>query len=58
MKLIGKYFMMAALLFTLAACGENPHNTFGGPSNNPQDTAVSRRDTGSVGVRTDGRESN
>ena len=46
------------LLFTIAACHENPKNTFGGPSNNPHDTATSRRDTSGTGFRTDGREVN
>ena len=54
MKLAGRYLVIAALLFTLAACGENPNNKFGGPSNNPHDAATSRRDTSSVGTRTDG----
>jgi len=49
---------LALLLFSVAACHENPKNTFGGPSNNPHDTATSRRDTSNVGLRTDGHEAN
>jgi len=49
---------IALLLFALAACHENPKNTFGGPSNNPHDTATSRRDTSNVGLRTDGHSPN
>jgi hypothetical protein len=45
--------IFAGLLTVLAACHENPHNTFGGPSDHPKDTAASRRDTTSVGTRTD-----
>lgn len=48
----------ALLLFTVTACHENPKNTFGGPSNNPQDTASSRRDTSNISLRTDGHEAN
>ena len=53
MKSAGKYIVMGALLSIMAACHENPNNKFGGPSNNPQDTATAHRDTGSVGTRTD-----
>jgi hypothetical protein len=53
MKLAGKYIILGALLGIMAACHENPNNKFGGPSNNPQDTATAHRDTGSVGTRTD-----
>ena len=56
MRLAAKLMVTGILLLTLTACGENPNNKFGGPSNNPQDTADSRRDTSSVGVRTEGRE--
>ncbi|MFD1257091.1 hypothetical protein ACFQ3S_09810 [Mucilaginibacter terrae] len=55
MKSAGKFILIGAFLLSLAACGENPKNTFGGPSNNVNDTATSRRDTSSVGTRTDGR---
>ncbi|UEG53893.1 hypothetical protein LLH06_02755 [Mucilaginibacter daejeonensis] len=51
-----RYMIPVLLLFALASCGENPHNTFGGPSNNPHDTSASRRDTSSVSTRTDGHE--
>ncbi|WP_342647104.1 hypothetical protein [Mucilaginibacter sp. CSA2-8R] len=51
-----KYIIMAAVLCTMAACKDNPRNTYGGPSNNPHDTSASRRDTSSVGLRTDGRQ--
>jgi hypothetical protein len=53
MRSAGKYIILGALLGIMAACHENPNNTFGGPSNNPHDTATTRRDTGSVGTRTD-----
>jgi len=56
MRSAGKYLIIGALLLVMAACHENPNNTFGGPSNNPNDTAVSQRDTSSVGTRTDGNE--
>ena len=56
MKSAGKYIIIGAFLLSLAACGENPNNKFGGPSNNPNDTAASRRDTSSIGTRTDGNE--
>jgi len=49
---------VALLFFALAACRDNPKNTYGGPSNNPHDTASSRRDTSNTGLRTDGREAN
>jgi hypothetical protein len=55
MKAAGRFLIVAAMILTLAACGEDPNNKFGGPSNNPRDTAASRRDTSSVGYRTDGR---
>lgn len=48
--------LFSIIVLMMAACHENPHNTFGGPSNNPHDTAVSQRDTSSVGTRTDGHE--
>jgi len=53
-----KILTVAMLISTLAACHENPKNTFGGPSNNPHDTATSRLDTSKNGTRTDGREAN
>jgi hypothetical protein len=58
MKITYSKIFIALLVFTLAACHENPKNTFGGPSNNPQDTAASRRDTSATGLRTDGHEAN
>ncbi|WP_345949374.1 MULTISPECIES: hypothetical protein [unclassified Mucilaginibacter] len=53
---LSKYIITGMLLVLLASCKDNPRNKFGGPSNNPHDTAASRRDTSSVGNRTDGRE--
>jgi hypothetical protein len=32
----------------LPACHSNPKNSFGGPSNNPKDTAAKKRDTSSA----------
>jgi hypothetical protein len=58
MKAFPKYCIISALVLALTACGENPKNTFGGPSNNPHDTATASRDTSSAGTRTDGREGN
>lgn len=51
-----KYIIVAAILSAMAACRDNPYNSYGGPSNNPHDTAASRRDTSSIGLRTDGRQ--
>lgn len=56
MRLAAKLIVIGIMLLTLAACRENPNNKFGGPSNNPHDTADSRRDTSSAGLRTDARE--
>ncbi|WP_460679995.1 hypothetical protein [Mucilaginibacter koreensis] len=48
------YLCMSVLSLVLAqACHPNPNNTFGGPSNRPQDTSISRRDTSSAGDRAD-----
>lgn len=58
MKTAPKFLILIALVLALTACGENPKNTFGGPSNNPHDTATAARDTSSAGTRTDGREGN
>jgi hypothetical protein len=59
MKKLYQWIVAVILVILLhASCRENPRNTFGGPSNNPQDTAVSSRDTTSAGYRTDGREAN
>ncbi|QJD95378.1 hypothetical protein HH214_05575 [Mucilaginibacter robiniae] len=55
-KVIKLSAFISALTLLLSACHENPHNTFGGPSNFPQDTAAHQRDTSLVGTRTDGRE--
>lgn len=35
-----------------AGCHANPHNTFGGPSDHPKDTAAKKRDTSSASTRT------
>ncbi len=51
-----RYIIVAAILCTMAACRDNPYNSYGGPSNNPHDTAAARRDTSSIGLRTDGRQ--
>jgi len=51
-----RYIIVATVICTMAACRDNPYNSYGGPSNNPHDTAASRRDTSSVGLRTDGRQ--
>ncbi|WP_295767632.1 hypothetical protein [uncultured Mucilaginibacter sp.] len=48
-----KYILFAMWLTILTACHEDPNNKFGGPSN-ARDTASARRDTSSVGTRTDG----
>lgn len=56
LKMLSKYIITGMLLALLASCKDNPRNTYGGPSNNPHDTAASRRDTSSAGYRTDGRE--
>jgi predicted small lipoprotein YifL len=58
MKTAPKYWIIIILLLAVTACGENPKNTFGGPSNNPHDTATTSRDTSAVGTRTDGNEDN
>ncbi|MCJ8208526.1 hypothetical protein MUY27_02315 [Mucilaginibacter sp. RS28] len=49
----GMIFILAALVVALTCCHQDPHNKFGGPSNQPQDTAAKKRDTSSVGTRTD-----
>jgi hypothetical protein len=51
-----KYIILLVAVCAMAACRDNPYNSYGGPSNNPHDTAASRRDTSSVGLRTDGRQ--
>ncbi|MDT3404041.1 hypothetical protein [Mucilaginibacter terrae] len=48
-----QYLLMSLLAILLYSCHEDPKNKFGGPSN-ARDTATSRRDTSSVGTRTDG----
>jgi len=53
MKKKGCIVGIAVVVFVLQACKENPHNTFGGPSNIPQDTASTSRDTSSIGTRSD-----
>ena len=52
MKRAGQIFITGIILLLMASCGENPHNTFGGPTN-AKDTASMNRDTSSVGTRTD-----
>ncbi|WP_158825394.1 hypothetical protein [Mucilaginibacter lacusdianchii] len=52
MKRAGQILVTGFIIFMLASCGENPHNTFGGPTE-AKDTASINRDTSSVGTRTD-----
>lgn len=44
--------LMSVLIITVSSCHDNPHNRFGGPSD-AKDTATNKRDTSSVGTRTD-----
>jgi hypothetical protein len=52
MKGISLFLIIVIFICSVYSCKENPKNTFGGPSNNPKDTASSRRDTSSAGTRT------
>jgi hypothetical protein len=52
MKRAGKILFTVTVILLLNACGENPHNTFGGPTE-AKDTAASHRDTSSIGTRTE-----
>jgi hypothetical protein len=53
MKRFVYFCLTACSLVLMQACHPNPNNTFGGPSNRPQDTAISRRDTNTAGIRAD-----
>lgn len=53
MNLRLRFIVMLMLSVLLFSCQEDPKNKFGGPSD-ARDTATSRRDTSSVGTRTDG----
>ncbi|MBS7564458.1 hypothetical protein KHS38_08565 [Mucilaginibacter sp. Bleaf8] len=52
MKCAGRIIITGLVVLLLNACGENPHNTFGGPTE-AKDTAASQRDTSSIGTRTE-----
>lgn len=51
MNLFRRFALLLVLSIVLISCHEDPKNKFGGPSN-ARDTAASRRDTSSVGTRT------
>ncbi|WP_171972566.1 hypothetical protein [Mucilaginibacter polytrichastri] len=48
MKKLLMLVMALSVTGIFTCCHSNPKNSFGGPSNNPKDTAAKKRDTSSA----------